>query len=263
MQDVSVIVPVYNQLPRVLRLCATFLAHRQTRLREVILMDDHSTEFDLTQLVFPPFQVQRNEKNLGFVANENKGASLATGKYLFFANSDLELHPVWLDPAVELLESNPKIGVVGIKLVFPPQGQEVLIQSCGGWYDAGKMPFHRYLGWLENDPRANKTEKVSWVTGAALLTRHDLFEQVGGFDPAYGRGYFDDPDYCESIKSLGYEAWYCAEASATHFVGSSMVAKTPEEQHIAARSFYDNARRFEAKWSDRIKPDVAYQAVSY
>lgn len=209
------------------------------------------------------------------MANENKGAGLTTGKYLFFANSDLELHPVWLDPAVELLESNPKIGVVGIKLVFPPSERvdqlavngvypkETLIQSCGGWYDAGKMPFHRYLGWLSNDPRVNRTEKVSWVTGAALLTKRTLFEQVGGFDPAYGRGYFDDPDYCEAIKSLGYEIWYCAEASATHFVGASMGVKTPEEQHQAAKSFYANARRFEAKWSDRIKPDVNYQAVSY
>lgn len=213
-----------------------------------------------------PFNVVRNETNLGFVANENKGASLASGKYLMFLNSDIELHKIWLDPAVELMEHNPKIGVVGIKLVFPADDKGSSgIQSCGGLYDAGKMPFHRYLGWWSGHPFVNKTEKVSWVTGAAFLTRKDLFNKIGGFDPAYGRGYFDDPDYCEEAKLRGYEIWYCAEASATHFVGQSMgeAAKTPQQQHEAARSFYNNARLFERKWADKITPDVPMIMVAY
>lgn len=183
-----------------------------------------------------------------------------------FINSDIELHKVWLDPAVELMQANPKIGAVGIKLVFPPdERNEVNIQHCGGLYDANHMPFHRYLGWREDHPRVNKTEPVSWVTGAALLTRKSLFDQLGGFDESYGRGYFDDPDYCERVKQAGYTIWYCAEASATHFVGQSMgeAAKTEEQQREAARSFYNNARRFEARWRDSIKPDVDIPMVNY
>lgn len=266
MSDVSVIVPVFNQLPQVLQLCQTFLMHKQNRLREVILMDDHSPEFDLRTLVTLPFQVYRNDQNLGFVKNENEGAKRATGKYLLFLNSDILLHPVWLDPAVEVLESSSKIGVVGIKLVFPPESaNRASIQSCGGLYDLNRMPFHRYFGWLSTDPRVNRTERVSWTTGAALLTKRSLFEQVGGFDEAYGRGYFDDPDYCESVKSLGYETWYCPDASATHLVGMSMgsALKTPEQQREASKSFYNNARRFESKWRDRITPDVQIPMVQF
>lgn len=162
------------------------------------------------------------------------------------------------------MEANPKIGVVGIKLLFPPnEKKEALIQSCGGLYDANRMPFHRHIGWLADDPRVCKTEKVSWVTGAALLTRKDIFDKVGGFDPAYGRGYFDDPDYCEKVKEAGYEIWYCADAYATHYVGQSMVMKTEEQNRAAARSFYNNARYFESKWREKITPDVQYVAVPY
>lgn len=229
-------------------------------------MDDASPEFDLRQLVGPPFRVERNARNLGFCANINAGARLATGEFLFLLNSDIEVQSVWLDPAVQLMQTHPQIGVVGIKLVFPKDehGDEN-IQSCGGWYDANHMPFHRYLGWRATDPRVNHTEKVSWTTGAALLTRQSIFNELGGLDEAYGQGYFDDPDYCERVKQQGYEIWYCAEAVATHQVGLSMmgVQKTEAEAHQAQLRFYRNARRFESRWRDRIVPDVQYVAVNY
>lgn len=229
--------------------------------------------------------MERNQTNLGFVANSNRGAELATGKYILFLNSDTEVLPGWLDPAVELLESSPKIGVVGLKLVYPPmlipqrtvvnvngssevvttQQEIVTIQSCGGLYDVNRMPYHRYLQWDASDPRVNVTEKVAWTTGAALLTKRELFNQVGGFDPEYGRGYFDDPDYCEAVKSLGYEVWYCPQSCVIHYVGQSMgaVTKTPEQKRLANKSFYQNARRFESKWHDKINPDVNYPMVNY
>jgi O-antigen biosynthesis protein len=264
--NTSIIVPVYGQLPLVLKLCQSAKDNRQESIREFIVVDDASPEFDLRELVKPPFNVVRNPTNLGFCKTENVGAKIATGEYLLFLNSDIELHKIWLDPAVELMRSNHKIGVVGIKLVFPKDAKgEEGIQSCGGLYDSNRMPFHRYLGWKADDPRVNKTEKVSWVTGAAILTRRDLFEQVGGFDEEYGRGYFDDVDYCEKVKLIGKEIWYCSDASATHFVGQSMNGsmKTQEQQRAASKSFYQNARRFETKWSDSIVPDVQTVMVNF
>lgn len=261
---VSVTVPIYEQLPMVMKLARSLLNNKQEMVGEVLLLDDHSQSFNLMELMGPPFSVMRADKNNGYVKTANAGGKMAHGKYLYFLNSDIEVHKVWLDPAVELMEKNDKIGVVGIKLVFPPnQNGEVLIQSCGGLYDIGRMPFHRYLGWLSTDSRVNQTGKVAWVTGAAFLTRKDLFDKIGGFDEAYGRGYFEEVDYCEKAKELGFEVWYCAEASATHYVGQSMTTKTDEEKRAASNSFYNNARRFEAKWYSKIVPDVQIQHVQY
>ena len=162
---------------------------------------------------------------------------------------------------VKLIQDNKSVGVVGPKLVFPPNEKgELTIQSAGGQYDVVKAPFHRYLGWLASDERVNKTEKVSWITGAALLTPRDLFERVGCFDPAYGRGYYDDPDYCEKIKELGYEVWYQPQSTLIHKVGQSMgdSVKTEEQQRSAAKSFRENAARFHSKWDTKITPDVSF-----
>ena len=259
----SLVVPVYSQLATVLRLCKSLILNPQEKLKEVLLIDDASPDFILSEVVGSPFQVVRNEVNRGFVKTENIGAKLVSpeSELLAFFNSDIEVYPQWLDPAVKLFEDK-QVGVVGIKLCFPP-GDTIQHAGCG--FDALRGPYHQYLGWLASDPRPSKTREVSWVTGAALITRKDVFQQIGGFDENYGLGYFDDVDYCLSVKKLGYQIWYCGEASAIHSVGVSMggAAKTPERQKLAEQNFRRNSARFHAKWDAEIVPDTSAVWVNY
>lgn len=268
----SVIVPVYGQLPLVIQLCQSIMRNPQPSLREVILVDDASPDFELTRLIGAPMTVIRNPTNMGYVATANVGAKAATGNLFLFLNSDIEVTGNWLEPMVRLFTgvangaTGKPIGIVAPKLVFPPNEQgEALIQSAGGWYDGNKSPFHRYMGWRADAPQVNKTEKVSWVTGAALLTPRSVFAQVGGFDEAYGRGYFDDPDYAERVKQAGYEVWYCPESVMIHKTGQSMnaAAKTEAQQKAAAKSFRENAWRFHERFDSVITPDTPLQWVAY
>ena len=155
---------------------------------------------------------------------------------------------------------------MGPRLLFPPNAEgKFTIQSAGGLYDVGKGPFHRFLGWQADDPHVTKTEKVQWVTGAAFMTPRELFYHVGGFDEAYGRGYFEECDYCERVKALGYGIWYCPESTMVHYTGTSMTAasKTPAQIQAATRSFRENSWRFHAAHDAHLKPDTTLQWVSY
>src|SRR5574342_566122 len=118
----SVIVPVYNQLPFVLKLVRSIATSQSASMLEVVLIDDASTEFILQEHLGHPFTVIRNQVNRGFVASENIGASQSSGGLLLFLNSDIEVRAGWLDPMVSLIRENDKIGVVGPKLVFPTNG---------------------------------------------------------------------------------------------------------------------------------------------
>jgi GT2 family glycosyltransferase len=199
-----------------------------------------------------------NEVNLGFAGNCNAGAARATKDILLFLNQDTRAHEHWFNPLMALFE-NPKVGIVGPKLIFPPSSDprrpEGMIQSCGGLYDGGKGPYHRYLGWAEDDWRVNICERVSWTTGAALAIRRELFEKVGGFDIGYEKGYFEDVDLCEQVKAEGYEVWYCPESVFEHGVAST--------GGIPSHLFKGNSLRFHQKWDAKITPDTTAIYVSY
>ena len=271
---VSVIIPAYNDLKSLIlclkSLVATAGAEGMAGRMEILVQDDASPDVDLTEIIGPPAQVARNPRNLGFAGNCNAGASRAAGDVLFFLNQDTQAQPGWFEPLMAMFD-NLQVGIVGPKLVFPPapNGTGALpgltaprppataysIQSCGGLYDGGKGPFHRYIGFAADDWRVNIAERVSWTTGAALAVRRDLFEKVSGFDAAYGRGYFEDVDLCEKVKERGYEVWYCPEAVFTHKVGTSN-AETAE-------SFRANSLRFHERWDRRITPDTNIIHVNY
>jgi len=259
----SVVIPAYNDLKSLIlclkSLVATAGAAGMAGQMEILVQDDASPDLDLREIIGPPAQVERNAANLGFAGNCNAGAARAGGDVLFFLNQDTQAQPGWFEPLVAMFD-NPAVGIVGPKLVFPvgkdPAYSEVpAIQSCGGLYDGGKGPFHRYLGFAADDWRVNISERVAWTTGAALAIRAPLFVEVGRFDPAYGRGYFEDVDLCEKVKARGYEVWYCPEAVFTHKVGTSSAA--------TAESFRANSLRFHERWDRRIIPDTPIIYVNY
>lgn len=191
--------------------------------------------------------------NLGFIKNVNKAAKRARNDYLLILNQDCRaLHPLWLETMVTMMEDNPSIGIMGPKLIFPGGG----IQSCGGWFDINKGPFHRYLGWQDiTDRRVNTSGRVSWTTGACILIRRDDFWKCGGLDDIhYTRAYFEDVSLCMTMRfELHKEIFYCAEATLEHAVGS-----TGGSPHMM-----QNARAFHRLWDSKIIPDVQIVMVPY
>lgn len=169
----------------------------------------------------------------------------ASGSIVLFLNQDTTAFPGWFEPLL-MTFGDPTVGVVGAKLVFPASGRtELLVQSCGGSYHADLEPYHRCLGWPAEDPRLNRRTIVSWVTGAALAIRRELFWEIGGFDEGYRCGYFEDVDLCEKAKQEGTEVWYCPDAVFCHRVGST--------GGVGAAVFRANSSRFHAKWDECIR----------
>jgi GT2 family glycosyltransferase len=119
----------------------------------------------------------RNEKNLGFLKNCNHAASHARGKYIHFLNNDTEVKQGWLSSLVRLMESDGSIGLSGSKLVYP-NGK---LQEAGGiiWNDASGWNF----GNRQNPemPEFNYVKEVDYISGASMLVRKSLWEELGGF----------------------------------------------------------------------------------
>src|SRR4030095_3808071 len=238
MYNLSVIIPAYNNLPQLLACLHSLRACAINNSRiEYIVQDDASTGYSVGLIEPLLANSERNEMNLGFPQNANRGAARASGDILFFVNQDVfatySLSHGW-DQAILSQFHDHSVGIVGARLL----SVHGLIQSAGGGFDAKKQPYHRHLGSsVENNALANQGCEVSWTTGAALATRHTLWVTIGGFNAEYGRGYFEDVEYCLNARSRGVKVWYEPRCTLIHWVASTGGSPT----------FFNNARGFNQK----------------
>ena len=145
------------------------------------------------------------------------------------------------DPVLEEGDKYP-IGIVGAKLLFPsnsvdPSRPARKIQHAGVIINMNAEPKHVEIGWSENHPRANVRRTMQAVTGACLLTRRETWNIAkrnlsqngdtisnGGFCAFYGRGTFEDIEYCISTRLNKFRVLYEPNAVAIHHTGQSIKA---------------------------------------
>ena len=239
----SVIIPAYNHLADILVCINSLKAFSVTTDWETIVQDDASPEY-IGPMVIPPgiAVCQRNEHNLGFGQNCNSGAARAHGDVLLFVNQDVFAVPGWSNGWDSILLSafaDASIGIVGPRLLF----LNLSVQSAGGLFDAHGQPFHPCLGYSNpHHPDVSTPKVVSWVTGAALAVRRELFYAVGGFDPVY-KAYFEDVDLSMKVREAGFKVWYEPRATLIHQTGSTG----------GSPYFMQSAQTFKQRWVDTGK----------
>jgi GT2 family glycosyltransferase/glycosyltransferase involved in cell wall biosynthesis len=190
-------------------------------LVEVICVDNASGDDSVTRIraVFPDLRLVESTTNTGFTGGCNLGAEKATGKYVAFLNNDAKPHPRWLSAAVTELEAQPDVGAVASK-VLTWDGDRV--DYVGGeltWYGMG---YKKEVG-APDDSAFDTPRNVLFGTGAALVTRRELFLSTGGFDERFFM-FFEDVDYGWRLNLLGWRVRYVPTSIAYHRHHASMKA---------------------------------------
>ena len=122
---------------------------------------------------------QRNESNLGFAKANNIGARLSTGRNLLFLNNDTLVQPGWLSAMLDVRKNDPRVGVVGIKQLFPYTNT---IYHTGMVFTPDGRPVHLYPHLDASLEKVNQQREYQAVMGACLLIDRQLFEACGGFE---------------------------------------------------------------------------------
>lgn len=240
---VSVIVPTYGQDLHTFT-CLKALAREAARVPlEVIVMDD-AAPTPAAQALAPVKGVRfvRNDTNLGFLGNCNKGATLARGTYLLFLNNDAVVGEGTIDALLDVFTRHSDAGAAGAKLVYP----DGRLQEAGGivWRDGSAWNFGR-----DEDPTQPEYEylrEADYCSGAALLVPRELFESLGGFDARYAPAYYEDTDLCFQIRAAGKKVYYQPAAEVVHFEGvshgTSVASGTKSRQAVNRERFYEKWR---------------------
>ena len=214
---VSIIIPVFNKVLYTYNCLRTVQANDQTISQEIIIINNASTDETLALLeqVHGAHQIINNRENQGFVQACRQGAALAKGEFVLFLNNDTQVMPGWLANMVAMMDAHPDIGITGSKLIYP----DGRLQEAGGiiFSDASGYNYGRL-----QDPTAseyNYSRPVDYCSGASLMIRKSLWEQIGGFDLRYAPAYYEDTDLCFAARQTGYQVYYCHDSEVIHHEG--------------------------------------------
>ncbi|MGI9254191.1 MAG: glycosyltransferase family 2 protein, partial [Thermomicrobiales bacterium] len=249
--SVSIVIPAFGRPDLVLQCLDAISASTPDRIpHEVIVVDDSIDEetWEMLEHVAPrmPFlRPIRNAENLGFQACCNRGAAAAQGEILIFLNQDSEPLPGWLPPVLALFSRDAAIGAAG-SLLLSTDGT---LQEAGGivFRDGSAANFGRGLDL--DDPLVATVRDVHYCSAAALATRRDLFERLGGFDARYAPAYYEDTDYCMSVRASGYRVVRQPASLVIHHEGS---VNGRDLNRGGKRQQTINQQVFARKWAVRL-----------
>ena len=243
--DVSIVVPVYNQVQFTLACVDALLSHATRYRFEILIGDDAST--DATSIAFedgiPGVRYFRHETNLGFVRNCNATAAAARGRFIVMLNNDALVLPGWLDELIDVLEGNASVGLAGSKLIYP----DGRMQECGAivWRDGSAWNFGRL-----DDPRRpehNYLRGVDFVSGASIALPTELWRRLGGFDEHFVPAYAEDADLAFRVRAEGLYTLVQPLSQVLHFEGVSSGTDLGQ----GAKAYQTaNLRKLYERWKD-------------
>jgi GT2 family glycosyltransferase len=247
--ELSIVIPCFNGVEYT-AMCLASIARHTPEPHEVILVDNGST--DGTGDYFAGTHegegaLIRNARNEGFGVACNQGIAAAGGRRVMVLNNDTLVTPGWFAAMNDALERDPSIGVA------VPRSNHVgglqLLEDIG--YESAPSPELDAFGARRNGELTGEGRAVSRVTGLCMTFRREVLETVGGFDPVFRLGNFEDDDYSLRTRLAGYALWICDDSYIHHF-GHRTFATLPEAYRDLLE---ENGRRFQAKWDIKLAND--------
>lgn len=225
---------------------------------------------DMVEREFPEVRLLRHG-NIGFAAANNLALRESDADAVLLLNPDTEVYAGTLDAALARLRSEPRIGMVGVKLVTEA-GE--LDHACKRSFPTPLAALAHFtgIGRGEGAPAAlsqyratdlgdDEPGEVDAVNGAFMLCRAEAVREVGLLDEGYWL-YMEDLDWCRRFWDAGWKVFYEPAGTALHVKGGSSGTRRAPRQEIAFhRGMARFYRRFEARRRNPLLNAVVYVGI--
>lgn len=194
---------------------------------EVIIADNASSDDSISflQTHYPHLRLIQHLENGGFSKGYNEALQQIDATYYCLLNSDIEVAEKWVEPIVEMLDSDFNIAVVQPKILdFQQRNKFEYAGASGGFMDRWGYPFcrGRVFDTLEEDHgQYDNSIEIFWATGAAMFVRSDIYHQLGGLDEDFF-AHMEEIDFCWRVKNWGYKIMVQPQSVVYHIGGGTL-----------------------------------------
>jgi GT2 family glycosyltransferase len=192
-------------------------------------------------------------RNVGFSAANNVGIRATTAPLILLLNNDTIVPRGSIDALVSRLESDPRVAVAGPRLIDGEGRAELsfgpMIAPFAELRQKIVMTLHErgsaLSAWLDGATRVEK--HVDWVSGACLLVRREVAEDVGLLDERFFL-YTEDVDFCASIRARGGRILFTPAAEIVHLRGRSRATAPTASNEAYRRSHLAFYAKHHPRW---------------
>jgi GT2 family glycosyltransferase len=259
----SLVIPLYGRIDYVEYQMALFSRNGGMARVEIIYVLDDPTKRgeleNLAQSLFErfrlPFRLLYLAANLGFAPACNMGLGAARGEYVCFLNSDIfPITENWLVRLITRLKHEPAVGIIGARLLF----EDGSIQHDGCVYrtipEFGNWTFIDHVNKGRRPDGDVALREYPVVTGACMVMKRSLAQELGGFDVAYIIGDFEDADLCRRIEARGLSCVVDNDVHLYHLERKSQAA--PSQNWRMNLTLY-NAWLHQRRWIHVLPPPTS------
>lgn len=257
---ISIVIPNKDHVED-LRRCITSIEKKSTwKNYEIVVVENNSVEQSIRDYYKelerdPKVKIVTYEGGFNYSSINNVGVKETKGEYLLFLNNDTEvISPDWMEQLL-MYAQRKDVGAVGAKLYYADntiQHAGVVI-GLGAHRSAGhthyKMP-REHLGYMG---RLCYAQDVTAVTGACLMVKKSIYEEVDGFDESFTIS-LNDVDLCLKIREKGYLNIFTPFAELYHYESKTRGMEEGEK----LRRYERECAHFRDKWKEQLDAGDPY-----
>ncbi len=259
---VSILIPNKDHVED-LRRCIDSIKERTTYSNyEILVIENNSTQQETVDY----YQTLEGQENITVVMYQgefnyatinNVGARAATGKYLLLLNNDTQVISMnWIENML-MYAQRPDVGAVGAKLYYSDKTIQHagVVVGLGAHRTAGHTHYKINYDNLGYMGKLCYAQNVSAVTGACLMVKKSLYDELGGLDENFQIA-LNDVDFCLRIRKKGYLNVFTPFAELYHFESASRGIDIVDE--AKAKRYEKESAHFREKWKDVLTKGDPY-----
>ncbi len=248
---ISIIIPTKDGVEMLKACISSIIITTKVAQFEIIIINNNSEQLETINyfkaIASDQVRVLDYPYPFNYSAINNFAVKQARGDILLFLNDDVEaISKGWIESMLGIL-LQPNVGIVGATLYYP----DLTLQHAGVIIDNNGAAIHINA----RTKRKVLTRCFSAVTGACLMIKKSIFEQVGGFDEVLFPITFNDIDLCGKVRELGALVVLDAHAKLYHKESATRGSDASPEKKARAEK---EAKSFLKKWNFQIGSDPYY-----